>query len=81
MSEIQTDSVSPSALSPSASGNLGTIDKTRTQISEYLSGKYKPTHYSTARVKRTNVGKIGPKTSTSVNRTSTSENTKTRTIK
>ena len=81
VSEIQTDSVSPSALSPSASGNLGTIDKTRTQISEYLSGKYKPTHYSTTRVKRTNVGKIGPKTSTSVNRTSTSENTETRTIK
>jgi hypothetical protein len=63
------------------SGNLGTNKDTnaavRTQISEYLKGTYKPTHYSTTHVNKPNIGKI----SMSVNCTTTSENTKAHTIK
>jgi hypothetical protein len=65
----------------SESGNLGTNKDTNaavhTQISEYLKGTNKPTHYSTTRVNKPNIGKI----STNVNCTTTSENTKACTIK
>lgn len=68
-------------LNTSESDNLSTTNTTRTQISEYLRGTYKPTYYSTARVKRTNNNTIESKISTRVNCTSTGDNTKARTNK